>query len=323
MWTRVKSPLQRVVYYTVALLRELVPQPLWHWHWQRQLDAVTRKGVSAEVIQRVNYYNKLTPGASIEGAPLSKNLAFRPTYYYFDLREYACAFPASFRLAHRFGDVTEVPAMPSIIKSRPIAEENAAAVLMKLDRLRHFRWPNDPFRFEEKKPVAIWRGTMNNPARERIVGLYASDRRFDIGQTGEGFEGIPAKPHVSIREHMRCRYIISLEGRDVATNLKWIMASNSLCLMPRPRYETWFMEGLLEPGVHYAELCDDLSNLPDLVEHFERHPEEARSIIRAANAHAARFANHRREHLISMLVLQKYFECTGQIFPREVAELVS
>lgn len=323
MWMRVRSPLERVIYYTIASLRELVPQPLWHWLWRRRLDAAMREGISTEIAQRVNYYNKLAPGCLIEGAPLLKDLAFKPTYYHFDLREYAGAFPARFRLAHQFGDVTDVPAMPSIVKSRPIATENAAAVLMKLDRLRHFRWPHDPFCFEEKKPVAVWRGTMNNPARERAVGCYAGDTRFDIGQTGAVFDGIPPKPHMPIREHMRHRYIVSLEGRDVATNLKWIMASNSLCLMPRPRYETWFMEGLLEPGVHYAELNDDLSNLPDLVKHFERHPQEALSIIRAAHAHVARFADRRREYLVSMLVLQKYFECTGQIFPREVTELAS
>lgn len=37
---------------------------------------------------------------------------------------------------------------------------------------------------------------------------------------------------MSVEDQKRYRYIVSLEGYDVATNLKWIMNSNSLCLMP-------------------------------------------------------------------------------------------
>ena len=42
------------------------------------------------------------------------------------------------------------------------------------------------------------------------------------------------------------------------------MSSNSVAVMPRPKYESWFMEGRLQPGVHYIEIKDDYSDLEDL-----------------------------------------------------------
>ena len=42
---------------------------------------------------------------------------------------------------------------------------------------------------------------------------------------------------------MRFKYVLSLEGNDVATDLKWRMAQNSVVVMPRPTKETWLMEG--------------------------------------------------------------------------------
>ncbi|TIP49593.1 MAG: lipopolysaccharide biosynthesis protein, partial [Mesorhizobium sp.] len=68
------------------------------------------------------------------------------------------------------------------------------------------------------------------------------------------------KPFLNIEQQRRYRYIVSLEGNDVATNLKWIMSSNSLCLMPEPTYETWFAEAKVEPNIHYVPLQRDFSD---------------------------------------------------------------
>ena len=96
----------------------------------------------------------------------------------------------------------------------------------------------------------------------------------------------------------------------MATNLKWILNSNSLCIMPRPRFETWFLEGRLRAGVHYAELADDFSNLQQLFDHYEQHPEEALAIIRQANAYTRQFKNTQAEVMLSQHVCQAYFAAT-------------
>ena len=69
---------------------------------------------------------------------------------------------------------------------------------------------------------------------------------------------------------------MALEGNDVASNLKWVMSSNSIAVMPRPTCETWFMEGKLIPNYHYIEIKPDYSDLPEKLQYYIDHPEEAK-----------------------------------------------
>lgn len=121
------------------------------------------------------------------------------------------------------------------------------------------------------------------------------------------------KPHISMYDHLRYRYILAIEGNDVATNLKWVMSTNSLAVMPRPTYETWFMEGTLIPGYHYVEIRPDYADLEERMHHYSTHPEEAEAIVAHAHAYIDQFRDRRRERLISLLVLKAYFERTGQL----------
>ena len=117
---------------------------------------------------------------------------------------------------------------------------------------------------------------------------------------------------MSVGEHLNYRYIMALEGVDVASNLKWVMSSNSIAVMPRPTYETWFMEGTLIPNYHYIEIKPDYSDLLERIEYYNSHIDEAKAIIRHANEYVEQFRNKRREDSISLMVLAKYFGKTGQ-----------
>lgn len=121
-----------------------------------------------------------------------------------------------------------------------------------------------------------------------------------------------ARPPLSIREQLRYKFILALEGNDVATNLKWALSSNSLCFMPPPRYETWFMEGALQPGIHYVELAPDAHDLEAKLHHYLEHPEQALPIIRAANEWTRRFRNPETERQLAIAVLAAYFQLSGQ-----------
>jgi spore maturation protein CgeB len=90
------------------------------------------------------------------------------------------------------------------------------------------------------------------------------------------------------------------------------MSSNSLAVMPRPKYETWFMEGTLVPNDHYVLIKDDFSDLEERLTYYIENPEEAIEIARNANEYVNQFRNKKREDVISLLVLDKYFRETGQ-----------
>jgi hypothetical protein len=92
------------------------------------------------------------------------------------------------------------------------------------------------------------------------------------------------------------------------------MSSNCIAVMPRPTYETWFMEGKLIPNYHYIEIKPDYSNLIERIEYYNNHIDEAKEIIRHANEYAAQFRNKKRERLIQLMVMAKYFRNTGQTF---------
>lgn len=116
----------------------------------------------------------------------------------------------------------------------------------------------------------------------------------------------------TINEHLDYKFIMALEGIDVASNLKWVMSSNSIAVMPRPTCETWFMEGTLIPDYHYIEIKPDFSDLEERLNYYIEHVDESLEIIRHAHEYVSQFKDKRRENLISLLVLDKYFKMTGQ-----------
>ena len=117
----------------------------------------------------------------------------------------------------------------------------------------------------------------------------------------------------SQREHLDYKFIIALEGNDVASNLKWVMSSNSLAVMTRPTCETWFMEGQLRPDYHYVEVKEDFSDFEDKLKYYIAHPEKAEEIIAHAHEYVSQFRDNKREELLQLMVMQRYFETSGQM----------
>lgn len=109
-----------------------------------------------------------------------------------------------------------------------------------------------------------------------------------------------------IERHLNFKFILGIKGKDVATNLKWIMSTNSIAVIPRPTYESWFMEGKLVPDDRYREIKGDFSDLEERIQFFIGPTAEAEASINA-HRYIAQFKNKRRERLISLLVLQKIF----------------
>ena len=306
---------RRTLFYARGALLDAMPFSVF----RRRLAALGPQIEEAmhaggEIADRVGYYNRMRPAElPAEALPVSR-MQRRQSYFYYDLKIPAKHFGPDRRVAYVFGDVTEVPDMPAFVKSRPIHGDNANSVLFRLNGLRHFdlHARRDRIRFRDKKPLAVWRGDLNHEQRMAIILSHWEQPYCDVGHISDWMTPTGYKPFMPTGEQLQHRFVISVEGRDVATNLKWIMASNSLCLMARPRFETWYMEGRLEAGVHYAELRDDFSDLGEKIAFYNDNPAAAEEIIANANAYRRRFNDPRREELCKLAVLQKYFRLTGQ-----------
>ena len=309
----------KIPYYLRGGMRLAVPRGWLRSRLPKVLAEVERRADRGYIRERVDYYNKLLPGAQLpEEAPVLGDFTLKGTKsaYFFDSFEYARWFDPGLRWEYVFGDVIHVPEWPAVVKSRPVEGENANSVLLNLDKIRHFTFLKDTIPFQEKADRAIFRGDINEkPHRVRFMEMYYGHPAVEAGVIGP-LGDRPAEwaaPQISLWEHLRYKFILAIEGNDVASNLKWIMSSNSVAVMPRPKYETWFMEGTLVPERHYIEIRPDYADLIEKMEYYARHPEEAERIVRHAQEYVARFRDWRRERLVSLLVLEKYFRMTGQV----------
>lgn len=270
---------------------------------------------------RLNYYNKLkenkllTEKATNLATHKLKSVNYSKVYY-FDSYEYTRYFPKNLNWKFAPGDITDLQQEPTIVKSRPISQNNENSVLLKLNKIRHFIFVNDKRKFEDKTPKILFRGAAHGkPIRQKFIEMYVNNLMCDVKDTAkDSINPIDwqSKP-ISIKKQLKYRYIMAIEGNDVASNLKWIMSSNSIAVMPRPKYETWFMEGTLIPNHHYIEIKDDFSDLIERVNFYEQNPELAKNIIKNANEYVKQFKDKKREKLLGILVMKKYFEKTGQL----------
>lgn len=309
----------RFLYYARNLLRFSLPDGFCRKQLDRLLREVPRREAEA-IFDRVNYCNRISGPFQLgaDDAPFRFTLARGLRNYYMDLYEYVRYFDPDLKLRYRFGDETAVPDRPTIVKARPIDGNNENSVLFNLNKIRHFVFGRDRLEFTDKIDKLVWRGNAKQEHRKRFLERFHDHPRCDVGHAHRKNRNSPwTKGYLNIGDQLKYKFILSLEGNDVASNLKWILSSNSLCFMVRPRFETWFMEGRLVPGKHYVLLRDDYADLDEKMAHYSACPEDARTIIRHAKAYVEPFKDIRRERAISLLVLQKYFERSGQRPPVE------
>lgn len=307
----------KLFYFINNIINYCIPKIIYRARLKFVLKSKYTK--DPDVIERVNYYNKLSSKKTLpEDSLLLKNHTFgnkeKQSVYFFDSYIYTRWFSDKFKWSNAFGDVTYVPEQPSIVKSRPIEGDNENSVVLNLDKVRHFTFLDDKKKFVDKKDIAIFRGKVSNKLRRReFVDMYLDHSMCNVGETSNK-NLTPkewVKQNLTLWEHLDYKFIMALEGNDVASNLKWIMSSNSLAVMPEPTYETWFMEGKLIPNVHYVKIKDDYSDLEERLKYYIAHPEEAEKISKNANEYVAKFQNKKKERVISLMVMKKYFSLTN------------
>lgn len=225
-----------------------------------------------------------------------------------------------------FGDTFVNLPYPTLTKSRPIDREvgsNNILTYISIDR----HWEHVKFQIKDqihipwcdKKSKAIWRGAQTNKftttnSRIVLVKQFIGHKEIDVAfhpiplwMESDNFSKKYVKPRMSIQEMLTYKYIISLEGNDVASNLKWIMYSNSLVIMPVPTRETWLLESCLIPWVHFVPISETMSDLEEKLEWCIANDDKCQKIVKNANEYISHFLNFEEEAKLSTQVMEAYF----------------
>lgn len=200
--------------------------------------------------------------------------------------------------------------------------DDPTVTLLNLNPARHWRYAayteavdRD---YRRKKGGVVWRGAMTGRrkakgARRDFVKKFSDGpSHFDVGFTRRSKEkeqnAVLFKDRKTIKELLQYKLLVSLEGNDVASGLKWMLRSNSVVMMPEPTVSSWLMEEKLEPFVHYIPLAHDFSDAEEQFHWAMRHEEECMSISRNASEYMTQFMDPRRETLIECAVFQRYLD---------------
>jgi hypothetical protein len=265
--------------------------------------------------KRIDYYNKLDKKFNIaSGVRLKEVPRFKHNSgYFYDFYKILSFFSDDKFFNYIMGDIKEIPISPSFVKARPISKFNKYSILLPLNTWRHFLFIKDDLPFEKKISKIIWRGAAYQNKRKYFLKKTFYLSFCDVGCTAKGSENpLFKKEFMSIKNQLKYKFIFSVEGNDVATNLKWILNSNSLCFMQKPKMETWAMEGLLKAGIHYVELNHDFSNLESQYLYYVNNPKKAKRIIHNANTFINQIKDESLQLEIAIGVAKKYFTLSGQ-----------
>ena len=324
-YTQLYKPARKIWFYIRNFSSYLVPNAYMRWHGRRLIRSLSATELDSAML-RADYYCRLPKNCTLANQAIRIGDYHYPWHsrhkfvtYFFDLYRVVRCFPEDMRFLRLFGDVNKEQKEPTFVKSRPIVgnNETSMCVLLKLNQVRHFHFLHDSKLFRDKQNRIVFRNLVfeNQPQRITFLERYFMHPMVDAGMVNEA-SGVNrpewVRPYMGIGEQLSYKFVACIEGNDVATNLKWVMSSNSVAVMPRPRFETWFMEGMLRPDYHYIEVADDYHDLEEKLHYYIAHPEAAEAIISHAHDYIRTFLDKRQEAAVQWLTAQRYFERTGQ-----------
>lgn len=224
------------------------------------------------------------------------------------------------------GDMGADPGFPSLVKARPLNRysNNSNNIISFANLTRHWgpvqqilSGEIQDIPWKEKKSKAVWRGALTHKfsttnSRLLLLKEFYNHKLIDVGFTeifwSSKIRPEFMKPFLSIQEQLSYKYLISIEGHDVATNLQWAMCSNSVVLMPMPQCESWFLESCLIPWVHFVPISETMDDLEDKIAWCIDNDNRCQEIVKNANDYVSNFLDFEAEKRLESLVIQNYFD---------------
>lgn len=248
------------------------------------------------------------------------------------------------RVVVRVGDGLPATPVPTFAKVRATRGTSNAVLFPynRKDRVSLKTARADPTPFAAKHDRLIWRGATTGRFDEARASYDSLSPRlhlarraaswdpglFDVGfsevlqravaVTSVNIDAL-VKPALGVAEQLEAKYLLSLEGNDISTGLKWMLASRSLVLMPMPQYCSWLLETRLEPWVHFVPVRRDLGDLEARLAWCRSHPAESERIADAGRAYMEDFGDEAREARLRDAVLDCYLRRVKIMSGREAS----
>ena len=244
------------------------------------------------------------------------NYNYQIRHYINDLRKYFNNSEIKiFNIYIAFGDIDVKMKKYCFTKSRPIDLTNNLNILLNLNTPRHWDGLDDVNKFDipfdKKNNKIIWRGGSTGNKRVKFVNKYQNHQNKNIDIKFSNLcQNIINNNYIlsklSINEQLQSKFLISIEGNDVATNLKWILYSNSVVLMSRPIISSWIMEDTLISGTHYIEINSDYSDLEEKYNWCLNNLEECKKIAKNGKKYIEQFLDKENEEKITNKIIEIY-----------------
>ena len=213
--------------------------------------------------------------------------------------------------------------LPALVKVRYI-NNNKCGIVCPLEYKRHWgnikNLYNYDIKWNDKIDTLIWRGaptgiqdyyTFPHEWKNlRMIFCYKHSDKYDVGIncSWNPWDDTFLKPSLTLEEMLKYKYQVSIPGNDKDSSLNWKLASNSVVLMAKPTIESWLMEGLLQPYIHYVPLKDDYSDLEEIINWCKNNDNKCQEIVKNANAFMKQFENMEVETQLFRMIKTHYIK---------------
>jgi hypothetical protein len=180
---------------------------------------------------------------------------------------------------------------PVLVKTRDTFNQLSRGVIANLNSGRHWDLNlSQDVAWADKLNDVYWRGAdtgheLHNNDRVNFVSRFFGKYDVAFSDYSQNYIDSPylyskewLKGFCSREDFLKRKYLPVIDGNDKSSSLNWVLASNSIPIMPKPRFHSWLCEKFLESGVHYVEVERDFSDFEEKLDWCKSHDEECKII---------------------------------------------
>ena len=168
--------------------------------------------------------------------------------------------------------------------------------------------------YNDKISTVVWRGlitgyTFDGSLRHKFNEIYSKYKnKSEINVLNTNWDNNENK--MSIKELLTHKYIVVIQGNDVATSLPWVMYSNSVPFILEPILkESWAMQGLLIPYKHYIPITLYNNSVINAYKYCQNNPIKCNNIAQNGKRYMKQF----KDHNFNLKLQQKIIEIVCKI----------